>query len=237
MSTNEHPVVSRDEWLQARRTLLAQEKELTRARDELAAQRRRLPWVRVEASYTFAHPDGPRTLGELFAGRRQLVIYHLMFAPEWEAACKSCSFWADQLERNVVHLRARDVTLMAVSRAPLAKLTAYARRMGWTFDWVSSGGCNFNQDFGVSFDREAIAEGRALYNHGTQRSHGIEMPGISVFLRGDDGTVFHTESCYARGLDALNSAYQILDLTPLGRAEEAPVGPMGWLRRRDEYEA
>lgn len=227
--------VSRAEWLDARKALLAKEKELTRQRDQLAEERRRLPWVRVDERYVFDHPQGRRTLADLFDGRSQLVVYHLMFAPEWEAACKSCSFWADQLERNVVHLKARDVTLMAASRAPLPKLAAYARRMGWTFDWISTGGTTFNQDYGVWFTPEEMATNRVTYNYEAQAPDATDLPGFSVFVKDADGAVYHTYSCYSRGIDAMNAAYQILDLTPKGRDEAAPARFMTWLRRRDEY--
>ncbi len=230
-----HPKVSRAEWTIARKALLAKEKELTRLRDRISEERRRLPWVRVDEPYVFDHPRGPRTLPELFDGRSQLVVYHFMFAPEWEAGCKSCSFWADNFERNVVHLRHRDVTMIAASRAPLAKLRAFAARLGFTFDWVSTGGTTFNYDFGVSFDPAQVATGQVPYNYGSHEAHGSDLPGISVFAKDEVGAVFHTYSCYSRGIDAVNAAYQILDLTPKGRDEAGLPHAMSWLRLRDGY--
>jgi predicted dithiol-disulfide oxidoreductase (DUF899 family) len=225
--------VSREEWLKARTRLLEKEKEFTRARDRLSAERRALPWVRVDQPYVFRGPNGEVTLSELFSGRSQLVVYHFMFQPDWDAGCKSCSFWADNFERIVLHLAQRDVTLLAVSRAPLAKLTAFAKRLGWSFPWVSSLGSSFNQDFGVSFTPEQVATGEVHYNYRASRAWGEEMPGISVFAKAEDGSVFHTYSTYARGLDMLNVAYHYLDLVPKGRDEAD--GPMKWLRLRDAY--
>ncbi len=231
----EHPIVSRDEWTRARTALLAKEKELTRARDEVSALRRALPWVRVATDYTFEGPSGRVSLAELFDGRSQLVVYHFMFDPSWEAGCKSCSWWADNFERNVVHLRHRDVTLVAVSRAPLAKLRTYQQRMGWTFTWVSSFANTFNRDFGVSWTADEIARGEAVYNYAPTQWEG-ESPGISVFAKDDSGAVFHTYSCYSRGLDMMNAGYHYLDLVPKGRDEDRLEYGMEWLRRRDEYE-
>ena len=233
MSTS-HPIATREAWNAARRALLLQEKQFTELRDQLSERRRALPWVRVERDYVFQALDGPRSLAQLFGGRSQLVVYHLMFAPEWEGACTNCSFWADNFERNVVHLAHRDVSFAAISRAPLEKLCAYARRMGWSFPWYSSGQTSFNYDFGVSFTEEQRASGQLLYNHGTQRPMRSDLPGISVFIKDEQGSVFHTYSCYARGIDMMNAAYQYLDLVPKGRDESE--GPMKWLRRRDEYQ-
>jgi predicted dithiol-disulfide oxidoreductase (DUF899 family) len=226
---------TREEWMAARKRLLASEKELTRLRDRSSAERRALPWVRVDKEYTFETPAGKRSLSDLFEGRRQLLVYHFMFAPDWDVGCKSCSFWADGFERSGVHLAARDVTLTAISRAPLAKLQAFARRLGWTFAWASSLGSDFNFDYGVSFSPEAIASGEVDYNFGPHRAFGSEMPGISVFAKDDAGAVFHTYSCYARGIDAVNPTYQLLDLVPKGRDEEGLPGTMSWLRLRDDY--
>lgn len=229
----DHRIVSRTEWIEARRALLAEEKELTRLRDRLSQARRDLPWVRVEKPYVFDTARGKQTLPGMFDGRSQLVVYHFMFGPDWEAPCKSCSFWADSLERNVVHLNARDVTVAAVSRAPLARLDAFKRRMGWTFTWVSSGGSDFNYDFGVSFRPDDKA---ATYNYAPKTSAMAELPGISVFHKDDDEAVFHTYSCYARGLDMMNATYQYLDLVPKGRdeADQKPYA-MAWVRYRDSY--
>lgn len=226
---------TREEWLAARKRLLASEKELTRQRDRLSAERRALPWVRVDEDYTFETPRGKRSLAELFDGRTQLLVYHFMFAPEWEVGCKSCSFWADGFERSVVHLAARDVTLTAISRAPLEKLQAFARRMGWTFPWVSSLGSAFNFDYGVSFSPEEIASGEVEYNFGRHRAFGSEMPGLSAFAKDAANTVFHTYSCYARGIDAVNPTYQLLDLAAKGRDEAKLAAAMSWLRLRDDY--
>src|SRR5205085_6258875 len=186
-------VVGHDEWLAARKELLAREKAFTRARDELTRERQELPWEPVEKEYVFEGPDGRETLADLFDGRSQLVVYHFMFDPEWEEGCKSCSFWADNFDPNVVHLKARDVTMVAVSRAPFAKLAAYEQRMGWDFDWFSSGASEFNFDFGVSFEPDDY-ETDGAYNYGSQAPHGPEREGVSVFYKDADGTVFHTYS-------------------------------------------
>ena len=232
----DHPVVSREAWLEARRALLAREKEFTRLRDELSDARRNLPWVRVTKTYVFDAPDGQETLADLFDGRSQLVVYHFMFAPEWDEGCPSCSFWADNFERNVVHLAARDVTLVAISRAPLAKIEAFRKRLGWTFKWVSSQGNDFNFDYHVSFAPEARAKGEIFYNYRPFKSSMAELPGISVFYRDASGAIFHTYSCYARGLDMMNAAYHYLDLVPKGRdeADQRPH-PQAWVRYRDSY--
>ena len=232
----QHKIVSREEWIAARKALMTREKELTQAREALSRQRRELPWVKVDQDYVFDGPDGKVTLGDLFKGRPQLVVQHVMFAPEWDAACKSCSFWVDGFERMVPHLAARDTTMVAVSRAPVAKLAAFKQRMGWTFDWVSSGANDFNYDYGVSFTQEQIDAGDAKYNYGTTPLYGPELPGISVFFRDDKGSVFHTYSTFARGLDMMNAAYHYLDLTPLGRHEEGLPYPMDWVRLRDQYQ-
>lgn len=217
---SQHKIVSREEWTAARKALMISEKELTQAREAVSRQRRELPWVKVDKDYVFDGPGGKVTLGDLFKGRPQLVVQHVMFAPEWDAACKSCSFWVDGFERMVPHLAARDTTMVAISRAPLAKLEAFKQRMGWTFDWVSSGENDFNYDYGVSFTQGQIDAGDAKYNYGTTPLYGPELPGISVFYRDEAGSVFHTYSTFARGLDMMNAAYHYLDLTPLGRHEE-----------------
>jgi predicted dithiol-disulfide oxidoreductase (DUF899 family) len=230
-----HKIVSRQEWVEARKTLLAREKEFTRARDRLNEERRALPWVRVDKNYAFDGPDGRKTLGDLFKGREQLLVQHFMFAPEWAEGCKSCSFWADGFERMIPHLAARDTTLVAVSRAPLAKLESFKQRMGWTFDWYSSAPCDFNHDYAVSFTPDQIKSGAKIYNFGSSGFGVEEAPGISVFYRDETGSVFHTYSCFARGLDMMNAAYHYLDLTPLGRHEEGLPYPMDWVRLRDQY--
>ncbi len=231
-----HEVVSCEAWLAARKELLREEKEFTRLRDRLSQRRRELPWVRVDKQYVFEAPDGRETLPQLFDGRSQLVVYHFMFGPDWEDPCKSCSFWADNFEQNVVHLAHRDVTLIAVSRAPLERLEAFKRRMGWTFKWVSSAGNDFNHDYQVSFTADELAKGEAYYNYAMQKNSLSERPGISVFCKDAGGTVFHTYSCYARGLDMMNAAYHYLDLVPKGR-DEADQRPhaMAWVRYRDSY--
>ncbi|MEN0060911.1 MAG: thioredoxin family protein [Myxococcota bacterium] len=226
-------VVSRAEWLEARKKLLDAEKALTRVRDEVSAQRRALPWVPVTEAYAFEGPSGPAVLADLFGEYSQLVIYHFMFGPAWDQGCPSCSFWADGIERHVVHLAARDVAVALVSRAPRDKLTAYAARMGWTTPWYSSSKCRFNQDFGVSFDE---GDDRA-YNFGTSTFGGDEAPGVSIFAKDGEGRVFHTYSTYARGLDMLNTAYHFLDLVPKGRDEQDLPWSMAWLRRRDQYDS
>lgn len=230
----QHRIVSREEWIAARKAHMAHEKELMRARDRLNEERRALPWVKVDKSYVFDGLSGKVTLADLFKGRPQLVVQHVMFAPDWDAACKSCSFWADGLDRMAPHLAARDTTAVAVSLAGVERLEAFKKRMGWSFDWVSSGGNDFNADYGVSYTREQIA-GEKRYNFGTTPFYGEELPGISVFYRAGDGSIFHTYSCYARGLDMMNAAYHYLDLTPLGRHEEGLPYPMDWVRLRDQY--
>jgi predicted dithiol-disulfide oxidoreductase (DUF899 family) len=229
----DHAVVAHDAWIAARKELLAKEKEFTQLRDELSRQRRELPWERVEKEYVFDGSSGKQTLAELFDGRSQLVVYHFMFPPEWDEGCLHCSFWADNFDPNVVHLKARDVTMIAVSRAPYPKLAAYRQRMGWSFHWVSSFENDFNADFGVTFAPEE--KGRPLYNFGTLSPGFGEREGVSVFYR-DDGDVFHTYSTYARGIDLLNTAYNYLDLVPKGRDEEGRQ-PQFWVRRHDEYAA
>jgi predicted dithiol-disulfide oxidoreductase (DUF899 family) len=228
-----HVIVQHAEWVDARKKLLAKEKEFTRLREELSQARRDLPWERVEKEYTFEGPRGRVSLGDLFAGRSQLVVYHFMFGPDWKAGCPHCSFWADNFDRVVVHLDQRDVTMVAVSRAPYAKLAEYEKRMGWSFEWYSSGETSFNFDFGASFTPEEMAAKRAEYNYAAQDPGRSEREGTSVFCRDGDGAVFHTYSTYARGIDMMNTAYHYLDLVPKGRDE----GGRGqyWVKRRDEY--
>jgi predicted dithiol-disulfide oxidoreductase (DUF899 family) len=230
-----HPVVSREEWLAARQQFLAREKEFTRARDRLSAERRALPWERVDKSYVFDTSSGRQTLAELFDGSSQLVVYHFMFGPEWEDPCKSCSFWADNFNGIPVHLRHRDVTLIAVASAPLHKIDALKQRMGWTFTFVSSGGSEFNHDYNVSFTRDELAAGEVTYNYAPWKLSITEQPGISVFYRDPAGTVFHTYSCYSRGLDMMNGAYHYLDLVPKGRDEGDFRPRMRWVRLHDRY--
>ncbi len=231
-----HQVVSREEWAAARKALLAEEKEFTRLRDRLSQARRALPWVRVDKPYVFDGPNGKQTLAELFEGRSQLLVYHFMFDPTWTEGCKSCSFWADNFNGIVVHLNHRDVTLVAVSRAPFATLRAFQQRMGWSFTWVSSFHSDFNHDFRVSFTPEEREKGKRPYNYGTSDFSSPEAPGASVFYKDASGAVFHTYSCYARGLDPLNGAYQWLDLVPRGRDEAGLPYSMAWVRYHDRYD-
>ena len=228
--------VSREEWIEARKELLVREKELTRLRDRLSEQRRELPWLEVVKDYVFQGPDGEATLADLFDGRSQLIVQHFMFGPEWQEGCPSCSFWADNYDPIIVHLHQRDVSLVSVSRAPIAQLQAYRERMGWSFLWVSSLENDFNFDYHVSFTPEEQESGESYYNYGTARFPSEEAPGFSVFYKGEDGRIFHTYSVYSRGLDPLNSAYQYLDLVPKGRDEEGLPYGMAWLRRHDQYE-
>lgn len=241
-----HAVVSKDEWMEARKRFLAKEKEFTRMRDQLSAERRALPWVRVDKDYTFDGPNGRETLAQLFGDRSQLIVYHFMFAPEWDVGCKSCSFWADNFNGITAHLRQRDVAFAAISRAPLAKLQAFARRLGWTFKWVSSQGSDFNYDFEVSFQPDVLARGDATYNFAKLsafRSGGVvlnlapsDMPGISVFAKDESGAIYRTYSTYGRGLDMMNTAYHYLDLVPKGRDETGLPHTMAWVKLRDEYD-
>jgi len=223
-------VVGHDEWLEARKKLLAKEKEFTRARDELTKQRQGLPWETVEKEYVFEGPNGKQTLADLFDGRSQLLVYHFMFGPDWEQGCPICSFWADNFEPAVQHLKHRDVTMIAISRAPFSKIAAYKERMGWSFNWVSSFGSDFNFDYDVSFDPEAP---EAVHNYVlTAPPAGGEHAGVSVFCK-DDERIFHTYSTYSRGLDLVNTTYNYLDHVPKGRDEDGR-GPF-WVRRHDEY--
>lgn len=232
-STVNHPVVDRDRWLVERQQLLAREKELTRLRDAIARERRALPWVHLEQNYVFATLDGPRTLADLFAGRQQLLVQHFMLAPGWAEGCASCSFMADHTDGMTVHLANREVTMLAVSRAPLAEIERFRQRMGWQFTWVSSDGTTFNRDFGVTFTLEESAKGESYYNY-TQRP-GEEMPGISVFYKDDAGEIFHTYSTYGRGVEVMMGAYNLLDLMPMGRNEQDVSHKMEWLRHHDRY--
>jgi predicted dithiol-disulfide oxidoreductase (DUF899 family) len=236
VGTENHRVVSRDEWVAERKTLLAHEKELTQLRDEIARKRRALPWVRVDKTYVFDAPDGRRTLAELFDGRRQLLVQHFMFAPGWEQGCKSCSFMADHSDGMNVHLAHRDVTLVAISRAPLADIERFRRRMGWQFKWVSSHGNDFNYDLGVSFTPEDVAKGKLYYNYDDWPFTYEEWPGISVFYEDDAGNVFHTYSTYGRGVEVMMGTYSMLDLTPKGRDERHVDHKMEWVRHHDRYE-
>lgn len=231
----QHTIVSREEWLKQRVALLEREKQFTRERDALSSERRALPWVEVTKDYTFETDASSKTLGDLFGDNSQLVIYHFMYGSDWQAGCKSCSFWADNFDGSVIHLAARDVTLVAVSRAPLSTLDTFKQRMGWHFEWASSLGSDFNYDFDVSFTSEAREKGELNYNYRPSTFPADEAPGISVFCKGDDGKIYHTYSTFSRGLDMLNAGYHYLDLVPKGRDEASDDMPMAWLRLKDEY--
>lgn len=227
-------VVSKEEWLAARKALLNQEKAFTKLRDELSQKRRDLPWLRIDKNYQFQSNTGEKKLAELFDGRSQLIVYHFMFGPDWEEGCKSCSFWADNFNNIIVHLNQRDVTMLAISRTSLEKLNAYKKRLGWSFEWLSSEGSDFNYNFQVSFKPDETKE--AIYNYRLGKVQREELPGISVFYKDSDGQVYHTYSCYARGLDMLNTAYHYLDLVPKGRDEDQLSYSQAWVRRHDEYD-
>jgi len=229
-------IVSKEEWLVARKEFLAKEKAFTKARDELSRQRRNLPCVRVEKDYVFEGTDGPQTMDELFKDKNQLIIYHFMLGPDWEEGCMACSLWADNFEGIEVHLAHRDVSLVVIADAPQAKLAAYKKRMGWTTPWFSAHNTSFNKDFHVAFTPEELATKSAYYNYRSGPFPVDQASGVSVFLKDDNANIYHTYSCYSRGLDMLNGAYHYLDLTPKGRDEDGLPHTMSWLRRHDQYE-
>ena len=231
----DHPIASPDQWLEARRDLLAAEKDLMRRSDQVARLRRRLPWVRVDKAYTFDGPNGQQSLADLFDGRRQLIVQHFMLKPGAEQGCASCSYMADHADGMTAHLAQRDSTFVAISRAPLAEIKRFRQRMGWQFNWVSSYGTSFNYDFGVSFTPEDAAQGRLFYNYAIWPHASEELPGISVFWKDESGQVFHTYSTYGRGVEVMMGTYRLLDLTPKGRDEEGTRN-MGWVRHHDRYE-
>lgn len=231
-----HKVVSQDEWVRTRKEFLAKEKEFTHLRDQLNQQRRELPWVNVDKTYVFDGPQGKQTLSDLFDGRSQLLVYHFMFHPSWTEGCKSCSFWADNFNGAIVHLNQRDVTMVAISRAPLPQLEAFKKRMGWTFKWVSSFENDFNWDYHVSFTPEEIKKGDMYYNYEPRQFPQEEAPGLSVFYKDMKENIFHTYSCYSRGLDMLNGAYHHLDLVPKGRDEDGLSYSQAWVRHHDKYD-
>jgi len=229
-----HDIVSRETWLNARKTLLALEKEETRLRDKVRAERLALPWVKVDKTYTFETPQGRKTLADLFDGRSQLIVYHFMYGPDWDAGCPGCSFMADHIDGMLPHLNNHDVTMIAVSRAPLEKLEAYRKRMGWKFPWVSSHGSDFNFDYHVSFTKEELASGKVMYNYRETDAADAhdELPGLSAFFKDEDGIVYHTYSDYARGGEEALGTLMILDRAPKGRNE---TGTLSFVKRKDEY--
>ena len=231
-----HKIVSQSEWVEARKDLLVKEKEFTIFRDQLNQKRRDLPWVQVNKEYVFDGPDGKQNLSELFDGRSQLIVYHFMFGPSWDAGCPSCSFWADNFNKIIIHLNQRDVTMIAVSRATYDKIAAYQKRMGWDFNWISSYDNEFNFDYHVSFTQEELAKKETFYNYVAQDTGVSEKEGVSVFFKNHSGQIFHTYSTYARGIDMLNVAYNYLDLVPKGRDEEGHEFLQSWVRRHDEYD-
>ena len=239
MELTQHSIATNDDWVAARKELLLKEKEFSRLGDELAKQRRALPWEPVEKTYVFQGPSGQETFAQLFAGRSQLAVYHFMLGPDWEAGCPGCSFWADSFNGIDAHIAQRDVTFVAISRGPLEKLEQFKRRMGWNFKWVSSGEGDFNYDYNVSFRPEVLANGEATYNYSSKHNgkpiNSPELPGMSAFYKDPAGAIFHTYSTYGRGLDRLNAAYQWLDLMPKGRDEDGLPSPMAWVRHHDRY--
>ncbi len=232
----QHQVVTADQWLEARKALLAKEKELCRQRDEVSRLRRALPWEKVDKHYVFEGPNGPETLSDLFSGRSQLIVYHFMFPPGATQGCPLCSFLADHIDASLPHLAQRDVTLLVASRAPLADIQPFQKRMGWQFKWVSSHGSDFNFDYQVSFNKDARVDGKVYYNYSMTGFPQDEAPGLSVFTKDAEGQVFHTYSTYSRGLDIVMGTYNYLDLAPKGRDEEGLGFSMAWVRYHDRYE-
>jgi predicted dithiol-disulfide oxidoreductase (DUF899 family) len=230
-----HEIVSPKKWIASRKDLLQKEKEFNKLRDDLSRQRHELPWEKVEKEYVFDGPNGKQTLADLFDGRSQLIVYHFMFGPDWEAGCPSCSFLADHFDGTLVHLANRDVTLVAVSRAPITQIEAFKKRMGWRFHWVSSFANDFNRDYHVSFTKEEMAGGKVSYNYDLVEFPAEEAPGASVFYKNDAGGIFHTYSAYARGLDIAVGTYNFLDLVPKGRDEDGLAFSMAWVRHHDRY--
>jgi predicted dithiol-disulfide oxidoreductase (DUF899 family) len=235
INLDNHQIVSKNEWIAARKVLLKKEKEFTALRDQLSQLRRELPWIAVDKEYIFEGRNGKENLSELFDGRSQLIVYHLMYDPTWDAACQSCSFWADNFNDIILHLNNRDVTMIAISKAPYSKIDTYKKRMGWDFKWVSSFDTDFNRDYNVSFTKEELEKKEGFYNFTIQDPSVSELPGVSVFYKDPSGKIFHTYSAYARGIDILNNTYNYLDLVPKGRDEDGYDFPMAWVRRHDEY--
>jgi predicted dithiol-disulfide oxidoreductase (DUF899 family) len=232
-----NPVVSREEWLKARKALLTKEKEFLKQQDRLTAECRELPWVKVDKQYIFDSPEGKQTLADLFKGRSQLIVFHFMLGPGWGEGCIGCSFGADHIDGIVVHLEHHDVKFVAVSRASLAEIEAFKKRMGWHFDWVSSFGNDFNFDYHVSFTRDQMAEGKGYFNYDMRDISSDEMNGTSMFYKSDTGEVYHTYSVYARGSEMLGGAYGYLDHLPKGRNENGPTYSLAdWVRHHDKYD-
>lgn len=229
-------IVSKDQWLSARTEFLTKEKAFTKARGDLSRQRRELPCVKLDKEYVFESADGPQTMVEVFSNKSQLIVYHFMLGSDWEEGCPACSFWADNFEGIDIHLAHRDVTLVVIADAPQEKLAAYKNRMGWTSHWLSANGTNFNRDFHVAFTDEERADNEVFYNYTNTSFSSDQASGISVFLKDEADNIYHTYSCYARGLDMLNGTYHYLDLTPKGRDEGDLTFPMAWIRRHDQYE-
>jgi len=235
-ATEQSKVVSPAQWLAARKELLKKEKEFSRLRDELSRQRRELPWEKIDKAYVFDGPKGTETLADLFGGRSQLIVYHFMFGPDWKEGCPSCSYLADHFDGSVPHLAARDVRLVAISRAPLAQLEAFKKRMGWRFHWVSSNATDFNYDYHVSASQEEAGKDEVFYNYAMQKFPSEERPGTSVFFKDAAGNIFHTYSSFGRGLDIFLGAYNWMDITPKGRDEEGLKHTMAWVRHHDKYD-
>ncbi len=229
-----HTIVNHEDWVEARTALLTKEKEFNKLRDELAQARRDLPWEKVDEEYLFEGPNGNESLADLFDGRSQLIVYHFMFGPNWEEGCKSCSFMADHFDPTIIHLNQRDVSMVVISNGPLDRIQAFQKRMGWTFKWMSALGTSFNSDYNVSFTEEEL-KGEITYNYKQQASSMDELPGLSVFVRDKDGTIYHTYSTYARGLDPMLTTYQYLDLVPKGRDEAELPFSMAWIDFHDSY--
>ncbi len=229
-------VVSLKEWLVARKKLLLKEKKFSKLRDELNLQRRKLAWVKIEKEYVFDGPAGKVTLGDLFGGKSQLIIYHFMFSPDWKEGCEHCSFWADHFDSVNIHIGQRDTAFAVVSRAPWKEIAPFKKRMGWKFEWLSSFGTDFNFDFNVSFTPEQVKSGLLPYNYGKYQCHIDEKEGVSAFYRDKNGDIYHTYSSYERGIDLMNTTYNFLDLTAKGR-DENPASPQDWVRYHDEYKA
>ena len=230
-----HKVVSKDEWLKASKEFLEKEKEFTQKRDEISRQRRELPWVKVDKNYVFDTTEGKKTLAELFENHSQLIVYHFMFGPRWKEGCPGCSFVSDHIDSILPHLKAKDVSLVVISRGPLTQIEPFKKRMGWQFKWASSYGSDFNYDYNVSFTKEQLDTGEVNYNYQMQSPHSEEAHGHSVFYKDENGDIFHTYSSYARGCEMMLTTYSYLDILPKGREEESFNPPMSWVRHHDRY--